>query len=175
MRGRDPDSGEFLAPSRSEQRREALAVFELAEQLVARTEAELAQLPIPEDLLDPIRHARSITAQIAHKRELQHLAKLMRREETETLDAIRLALDKDKSESRRETALLHHAETWRERLIAEGDEALTELLSEYPGIDRQHIRQVIRKAQRERQKNTPPHGQRELFRILRAAEPDAES
>jgi ribosome-associated protein len=29
MRGKDPDTGEFLAPSRSEQRRAALDVLEL--------------------------------------------------------------------------------------------------------------------------------------------------
>ena len=167
MRGRDRDSGEFLAPSRSERRRLALAVFALAERLAACTDAELARLPIPDGLLEPIRHTRSITAQVAHKRELQHLAKRLRREDDPTLEAIRAALEHDKAEARRETAALHRAEAWRERLIAEGDAALAELLGVHPDLDHQHLRQLIRKAQRECAQDTPPHAQRELFRALR--------
>ncbi len=169
MRGRDPDSGEFLAPSRSERRREALAVFDLAERLAVCSDAQLARLPTPEHLLDPIRHARGIHAQIARKRELQHLAKLLRREPAELLDAVRAALEHDKAPARRESSLLHRAEVWRERLIEDGDAALDDLIAAHPdvGTERQRLRQLIRLARRERERSSPPHGQRELFRALR--------
>ena len=42
MRGRDEETGEFLSPSRSQNRREALEVLALGEKLVALTEAQLA-------------------------------------------------------------------------------------------------------------------------------------
>ena len=69
--------------------------------------------------------------------------------------------------ARRETAALHRVEAWRERLIADGDAALAELLAEYPHADRQHLRQLVRNASEERNRNKPPHAFRELFRELR--------
>ncbi len=166
MRGRDPETGEFYSPSRSQQREDALEVRELAERLVALTAAKLAKLPIPEDLMPHIVETQRITSHIAHKRQLQYLAKQMRREDDEVLAAIRDAMEEGGDASRRETALLHRAEHWRDRLLAESD-ALTELLEEHPQADRQRLRQLIRNAADERTKNKPPRAYRELFRELR--------
>jgi len=160
------DEGDW-GPSRSEQRREALAVLELAQRLVEQTEARLAQLPMDEDLRELVRDSRRITAQIARKRQVQYLAKHMRRREPEALAAIRAALDHDRTDHLREAQSLHAVEHWRDRLIAEGDAALTELLDAHPDADRQHLRQLARNAHQEKLKNKPPHAFRELFRELR--------
>ncbi|HEX7803008.1 MAG TPA: ribosome biogenesis factor YjgA [Pseudoxanthomonas sp.] len=167
MRGTDPETGEFLGPSRSEQRREALDIRSLAEKLVALAPAHLGKLPIPEELLEHIHETQRITSHIAHKRQLQFLAKQMRRESDETLDAIRDAMEVGGDAARRETAVLHKVETWRARLLEDGDAALADLLSEFPTADRQHLRQLVRNAGEERKKNKPPHAFRELFRELR--------
>lgn len=167
MRGRDPETGEFYSPSRSQQREDALEVRSLAEQLVALTPAKLAKLPIPEDLMPHIVETQRITSHIAHKRQLQYLAKQMRREDDAVLEAIRDALEAGGDAARRESALLHRAEHWRDRLVGEGDAALTELLEEYPQADRQKLRQLVRNAAEERAKNKPPHAYREIFRELR--------
>lgn len=160
------EAGDF-GPSRSEERRDALAVLDLAKRLVEQPEARLQQIPMDEDLRDLVRAAQRITAQIAHKRQVQFLAKHLRREEAEALDAIRAALDHDKSDHRREAQALHQVEYWRDRLVAEGDAALTELLDKHPAADRQHLRQLARNAHQEKLKNKPPHAFRELFRELR--------
>ena len=131
MRGRDTETGEFLSPSRSQQRRDALAVFDLAERLVAMGERELSAVPMPEDLRGLVRDSRRITAQIARKRQLQFLAKIMRREDDEVIDAIRRALERDRDETRRDTARLHRLEATREHLLAEGDEALALSLADH--------------------------------------------
>jgi len=167
MRGRDDDTGEFFGPSRSQQRREALDVLALAQKLVALSPAQLGRLPIPEALLPHIAEARRITSHIAHKRQLAFLAKQMRREDDEALDAIRDALDENGEAARRETAALHRVEAWRDRLMSEGDGALAALLDEHPAADRQHLRQLVRNAIEERNRNKPPHAFRELFRELR--------
>ena len=167
MRGKDPETGEFLSPSRSQQRREALEVLELARQLSEMTPQQVARLPVPDNLIPHIDETRRITSHVAHKRQLQFLAKQMRREDDETLEAIRDALDVNGTAARVEAALLHRAESWRERLMADGDAALAALLDEYPHADRQHLRQLARNAHDERLKNKPPHAFRELFRELR--------
>lgn len=178
MRGNDPETGEFLGPSRTQQRREALEVRSLSEKLVALAPAQLSKLPIPDDLLEHIFETQRITSHIAHKRQLQYLAKHMRRESDETLEAIRDAMDVGGDSARRETAILHRVETWRARLLDNGDAALGELLDEYPSADRQRLRQLVRNAGEERLKSKPPHAYRELFRELRELvvqdEPDDE-
>lgn len=167
MRGRDEETGEFRGDSRSQNRREALAVLALCEQLVALTPAQLAKLPVPEDLLPHIRETKRITSHIAHKRQLAFLAKQVRREDDETLDAIRDALDEKGDASRREIAAMHRVEAWRDRLLADGDAALAELLDSYPAADRQLLRQLVRNTLEERKRNKPPRAFRELFRELR--------
>ena len=166
MRGIDEESGEYLSPSRKQNRREALEVLSLAEALVALSENQLGKLPIPDTLLPHIADARRITSHIARKRQLAFLAKQMRREDDATLEAIRDAMDAGGTAARIETALLHRAETWRARLLDEGDGALAELLDAYPA-DRQRLRQLVRNALAERAKNKPPAAFRELFRELR--------
>ncbi|MEQ1513638.1 MAG: ribosome biogenesis factor YjgA [Lysobacteraceae bacterium] len=167
MRGKDFETGEFLSPSRSQQRREALEVLELARRLSELTAQQIARLPVPERLIPHIDETRRIPSHGAHKRQLQFLAKQMRREDDETLEEIRDALDSSGESARLETAMLHRAEAWRERLMADGDAALTELLDEHPHADRQHLRQLARNAHEEKLRNKPPHAYRELFRELR--------
>ena len=167
MRGRDEETGDFLGPSRTRQRQAALDVLALGQQLVALTPAQLDKLPIPEGLRPHIAETQRIASPIARKRQMAFLAKQMRREDDETLDAIRDALDAGGEASRRETAMLHRAETLRERLLTDGDAALTELLAEHPNADRQRLRQLVRNAAEEKAKNKPPHSYRELFRELR--------
>ena len=44
-----------------------------------------------------------------------------------------------------------NAETWRERLLAGGEPAMDAFLTEYPGVDRQRVRQLVRNAQKAQQ------------------------
>ena len=175
MRGRDEDTGEFLAPSRSEQRRAALDVLALGERLATLTPTQLAKLPVPESLLPHFAVTRRMSAHGARKRQVAFLAKQMRRQDDETLDAIRDALDEKGEAARQETAAMHRAEAWRERLLDDGDAALSELLEAHPGADRQGLRQLMRSALEERRKDKPPRAYRELYRAIRALEgPDTD-
>ena len=167
MRGVDEESGEYLGPSRKQNRREALEVLALAEALVGLPEGRLAKLPVPDSLMPHIADTRRITSHIARKRQMAFLAKQMRREDEATLEALRDALDAGGEAARIDTARLHRAEQWRLRLLDEGDTALAALLDEYPNADRQKLRQLVRNALAERAKNKPPAAFRELFRELR--------
>ena len=168
MRGRDEDTGEFFSPSRSANRRAALDVLELAETLVGLSAAQLARLPIPDEVMPHIRETQRISSYGARKRQLAFLAKQMRRQDDAALDAIRDAMSKDGEAARRETAALHRVEALRDALLGfEGDAAMTELLAEHPHADRQHLRQLVRNAHEERKRNKPPHAFRELFRELK--------
>ncbi|HNR91212.1 MAG TPA: ribosome biogenesis factor YjgA, partial [Dokdonella sp.] len=119
----DPtDDDTFDGPSRSQLRREALAVFALAEALVALPDAELVRMPLDADLVDEVRRARAVSQQIARKRQVQFLAKQMRRLDEDALAPLRAALAHDRAQMRRAAADLHHVERWRDRLLADGDD-----------------------------------------------------
>ena len=168
MRGRDEDTGEFLSPSRSQNRRDALDTLALGETLAAMSAAQLARLPIPEELMPHIRETQRMTSYGARKRQLAFLAKQMRRQDDEVLEAIRDAMAKDGDASKRETAALHRAEVVRDGLMGDnGDAAMTDLLAAHPGADRQKLRQLVRNAHEEAKRNKPPRAYRELFREVR--------
>lgn len=166
---RHDDSEEFdledRGPSRSQQRRDALAVFELAERLVALSDTQLKKVPMDDALRAAVQHTRRITQHIARKRETQYLAKLLRRDE-DAVDAIRAHLEVDRETQRRENARFHRLEALRDRLV-DDESALTEVIETYPEADRQQLRQLIRKARDERAAERPPAAYRELFKLLR--------
>ena len=157
----DPD-----APSRGELRRGALDVLALAHALAELSDAQLARLPLQDDLRELVVTSRGVHQHIARKRQLAFLAKNLRTREEE-LPAIRAALDNERDSERRETARLHRVEAWRTRLLGAGDDAITALLAEYPNADRQQIRALVRRASDENKRAKPPAAARELFRLLR--------
>lgn len=160
-----PEEGE--QPSRSARRREALDVLALAKQLVELPPSRVTKLDLPDEVRDEIANVRKITSHIARKRQLLYLAKLMRRHDEEAFAAARASLANDREHGAREAAATHHLETLRERLLGEGDAALSELVAAHPDLDRQRLRALIRQARLEREANKPLHAYRELFRVLR--------
>jgi ribosome-associated protein len=161
------------SPSRSARRREALDVLALAKQLVELPPSRVAKLDLPDEVAEEIGNVRRITSHIARKRQLSYLAKLMRRHDEETFAAARASLANDREAGAREAAATHHLEALRERLLDEGDAALSELIATHPDLDRQRLRALIRQARTEREGNKPLHAYRELFRVLREL-PNAE-
>lgn len=157
-------------PTRTQQRRDALAVLELANQLVELPATRLAKLELPDDVRDEIAHVRRIASHIARKRQLAFLAKLMRRHDSEAFDSVRAALGENRDRQRQETAAMHRMEALRERLLGgDGDTAATELIEQHPNVDRQHLRALIRQARIEKAApNKPPRAFRELFQLLKS-------
>jgi ribosome-associated protein len=159
---------EDYGPSRTQQRREALAVLALASQLVAMQPTRLAKLELPDDVRDEITRTRNITAHIAHKRQLAFLAKVMRRYDDEVFASVRAELGENREKQRQENAAMHRLEAMRDRLIAEDEAALSELIAEHPQVDRQHLRSLVRKARIEKETpNKPPRAYREIFQLLK--------
>ncbi|MBO9663578.1 ribosome biogenesis factor YjgA [Dokdonella sp.] len=169
MHDTDDFDDEFTGPSRSQLRRDALDIFKLAEALASLSDAQLARVPLDEDLLAEVQRTRAITSHIARKRQTQFLAKQLRKQDDEAIEPIRKALAHDRTAAHREAAALHRVEVWRERLLEQGDEALAEFIAAHPAADRQQLRQLVRNALAERKANKPPHAYRELFRALRDA------
>jgi ribosome-associated protein len=153
-------------PSKSARKRAAHAAQDLGEELVRLREAELAALALPEALDEAIRAARRITSRAGLARQRQYIGKLMRDIDTEP---IRAALDARRQADAAETERFKRVEHWRERLVSEGQLALSELKRWRPDIDVEEWSQRINAAQAERSGSGAAAGaSRELFRALRA-------
>ena len=151
-------------PSKSQRRREALQVKDLAASLIALSPARLARIPLDEPLASAISEARRIRSNVARKRQLQFVAKLLRNTDTEPVLA---ALEAFENKARELNASHHRTEAWRDHLLEHGDEALGQLLADRHDVEPQAIRQLMRKARQEAQREKPPAAARGLFRILR--------
>ncbi|QNK02442.1 ribosome biogenesis factor YjgA [Dyella telluris] len=161
----DPDHD--YGPTRTQQRRDALAVLALAVQLVELPQSKLARLELPEDVQREIAQTRRITAHIARKRQLQFLAKVMRRHDTSVYDGVRAALGENRDRQRQETAAMHRLEATRDRLLADPDNAMSDVIAKYPGVDRQHLRSLVRQAKIEKDGNKPQRAYREIYQLLK--------
>ena len=160
----DDDDEEIIYVSKSQLKRESHALQSLGEELVELPSSKLAKIPMPDELAEAVALARKIKQRGGRKRQLQYIGKVMRKIDAEP---IQQAMDALKNDSAKDTARLHKLEQWRDRLLEEGDAALAELLEQQPAADRQHLRQLVRNAQREAKQNKPPKSARELFRYLR--------
>ncbi|QDE38723.1 DUF615 domain-containing protein [Luteibacter pinisoli] len=169
-RPKQDEDEEDLGPSRSEQRRNALDMLKLANQLVELPPSRIPKLNLPEDIIDEIARTRKVTAHIARKRQLAYLAKMMRRHGDEAFTDARAALGEDRDRQRQEAAHMHRLEAARERLLDGGDAPLGELFDKHPELDRQHLRSLVRQARAEREANKPLHAFREIYRILKELE-----
>ena len=151
-------------PSKSERKRQMHARQALGEELASLSNAELAEMPVPAELLEAIAIARRIKSREALRRQYQFIGKLMRKLETGDLeDAMARRREHDHSLTRS----FHELEVWRDRLIAEGMTAIDEFKSEIPAADRQKLRQLSTNARKEIDQGQPPRSSRLLFRYLR--------
>lgn len=148
--------------SKSQRKRDALALRKLGRTLVGLAEAELQKLPLPEPLAQAVRAARALSRS-ALQRQLKYIGRLLREMDAEPIGQ---ALEQVLHGTGQADAEFHRLERWRDRLIAEGDSALEEFLTRFPTADRSHLRQLVRNARKERAQDRSPRAARALFRYL---------
>jgi len=159
----EAEDDEIIWVSKSEIKRDAEELKRLGAELVDLSKNSLDKIPLDEELRDAIELAQKIKKE-GRRRQLQLIGKLLRSREE---DPIRQSLDKLKNRHNQQVALFHKLEMLRDRLIAEGDDAMSAVLNLYPNADRQQLRQLIRNAQKEKEASKPPKAYRQLFQYLR--------
>ena len=150
--------------SKSQKKRDAEALKKMGVELVGLSLDQLNLLPLSDELMRAIVEAKSLKSHGAVRRQAQLIGKLMRSAE---YDAIIEAYTDLLAEGSSQTARFHAVEHWRERLMDEGNLALTELIQAYPSIEVQPLRQLIKKAIDERSKQQHTGASKALFRFLR--------
>ena len=160
----DPDDV-YDGPSKSQKKRDVEALQDMGALLVELPDAQFKRIELPEELREAVAACRKITQNGALRRQKQFIGKLMRSVDPAPIQA---QLDAFSGASAAETAKLHQAEKWRDKLIAD-NEALTLFLNTYSDTDATHLRQLIRNARDEAARSKPPKAFREIFRVIREA------
>ena len=150
--------------SKSRSKRDALALTELGAKLAHLSDAQRARLPLSDAVAQAVAEARRIASFGARKRQIKFIGQLLRREEAAPLID---ALESLEQEGRREAERERRAARRRDQLLENGAPALESLFRDFPRLDRQHVRQLIRNAQREKRQEKPPASARALLRYLR--------
>ena len=166
--------------SKTDLKRESNALQKLGEDLLdLRTDLMqqlLTQGHMPDLLHEAVLAAKKITDFEGKRRQMQFVGKLMRKLDSQQVQAMRDALDVQHNGSAEETQLLHLAEAWRTRLLQD-DSAMEAWQSSYPGTDSQQLRALVRQARKDglpdktavSQGLHPRQGRayRDIFQILR--------
>lgn len=166
MTDRDDEFPEDRAPSRSARKRQTQDVTDLGWQLVGLPEADLAAMPLSENVRDAVMTARRITAHGALARQRLYIGKLLRHEDVEP---IRLALERRGLQNRQRLDREKSIERWRDRLLADEAGAWDELAPQVDPTALREIRALARQARAEHSAERPPAAARKLFRRLREA------
>ncbi len=155
----------YDGPSKSQVKRDHHALQNLAKRLLSLPRSELERLELSAATWIAIDETARIKDVRVLGRHYKRIANLLARDD---MAAVSDLLHGQEHHRKEETNRLHLLEGWRERLIAEGDEALGALLDAYPHVDRHQLRTLIRSARKDRQQGKSGSDRR-LFRFLREA------
>jgi ribosome-associated protein len=165
----DDAFGDDTRPSKSARKRHMHDLQDLGQELAELPASRVATLDLPESLRDALAEYRRTRSHEGRRRQMQLIGKLMRQADE---DPIREAVAAFKLGSAKETLALHHAERWREELLA-SDDALTRWIAEFHDTDVQQLRSLVRAARKDAKAVVPEgevrHGRsyRELFQLVK--------
>ena len=151
--------------SKTQRKKEMLALQELGEKLTTLPANLLAKCQLPAELEQAIEEYKRIPEKRgARKRQLQYIGRVMRDIDPTPIQQV---LDEQGQQAELAKRHFHRLETIRDQLIAGDQATLDEMIREYPDLEIQHLRQLIRQAGKEAANNKPPTAARKLFAYLR--------
>ena len=181
----EADGFDSLPPSRSEKKRQSIALQNMGEELTRLGPQEVKNLDLPADLREALQLYARIGDHEGRRRQMQFIGRVMREIDPAP---IRAMLDARREVSAAATAALHKAEQWRDRLLTADEAELAELvdtlLAARPtqpesdsteeadakqgkkplGAD--ELRALAVAARKEAAENTSPQARRALFRAI---------
>ncbi|MBQ0720466.1 MAG: DUF615 domain-containing protein [Gammaproteobacteria bacterium] len=162
----DSESDEPEVISKSSRKREMTALQKTGEALLTLPAKQFAKVPITAELREALELAATLKNREGKRRQMQLVGKLMRSEDHQKIAEVLASFDEN---SRTFRLQFQRLEKLRDDLIDGDNDALTHILEQHPQLERQHLRQLIRQASKEREQNKGPAASRKLFKYLRLA------
>lgn len=151
--------------SKTEIKREMHQLQDFAQRLIEMSKHQRSRLPLSDDLKDAMVLADKITNKHeALRRHIRHTAKILL--ETD-LEPIHQAIEVMANKHQQETAKFIRLESLRDDLITQGNNAVEALIAEFPNIERQKIKQLIRNAAKEKKAEKLGKHYKNLFTYLK--------
>jgi len=139
--------------SKSQRKRNAHQITELASVLVGMKPRVRAALPLEPAIQDAISHCAEIKAHGARKRQLHFVSKLLR--ESANIDDIQKLVSRPDLQKSSSSANPH--QSFRDQLLTDVAPHVDNLRKNYPEAELQLVRQLVRNAHKEHKKaNTDP-------------------
>ncbi len=150
--------------SKTRRKRQMADLQRLGAELVGLSADQLARIEMPELLRDAVVACRTVTKHEARRRQMQYIGRIMRNIDSAPIAE---ALEGLQSPSKKQTALFHVAEKWRDELLAE-PQAIVRFEREFPHADAHRVRVLIDAVRTERAAKRAPKHFRELFHAINA-------
>lgn len=156
---------EYERPSKSARKRESESLQDLGVALIDMPNALFDALPLPENVRDAVLAARTFTSHGAQLRQRQYIGKLMRKID---VTPIRAAIEAQEEARRTDARRFKRIESWRDRLMREGEGALMEFCATHPQANANELRHLASEARAQAEQKRPSRAARQLFEQLRA-------
>jgi ribosome-associated protein len=153
-----------IRPNKTQIKKEIAELFALAETMSKLSAAHLNSLELPENIHKAVSEVTGMPHTGARKRLLKYIAAQLHKMD---VSPVQEKLARIQSKSAHAVREHHITEQWRDKLIHEGNDALTELFDEQPAADLQQIRQLLRNIKKETETSKPPRSSRLLYRYLK--------
>jgi ribosome-associated protein len=160
------DSNDFFPDkkSKTQKKREMLALQELGEELARLNAEQLAKIPLTDELHEAIRAVQGMSKHGARYRQMQYIGRLMREADVAHIQEV---LDILRNKNNLATAHFHQLEKWRDQLIAGNEEIMNDILRKFSDVDIHHLRQLVRNAQKEQANGKALKTSRGIFGYLK--------
>lgn len=150
--------------SKTQRKKDCDTMQEIGSRMIQLNHEELSQIEMDDELRRAIEEAQRMKSHGALKRQRQYIGKIIRGLDADTLSA---QLDKVLHKHDIHNAEFKRLEKWRDSLLEDGDQAINGFIEHYPLTDRNHLRQLVRNAHREKKANKPPTAYRQIFKYIR--------
>jgi len=154
--------------SKTDVQRSSLEFLQLGTEIAKMGKKQRDRLPLNDDLRTAMVVADKISNKSdAYRRHLNYIAKTLRT--VENIDAIRSIIDVMLNKNNQAEVLVKKIEQLRADLIEQGDDLINETIEQFPSLDRQQMRHLVRNAAKEAKDEKPGRGYKELFQYLKDA------
>ncbi|MBK8816853.1 MAG: DUF615 domain-containing protein [Methylococcaceae bacterium] len=153
-----------VRPNKTKIKKEIGVLFEMGETMSKLSATHLKSLDLPENIHKAVSDVATMPHNGARKRLLKYIAGQLHKLDVSPYQEKLARIQNKSAHSVREHHIVEH---WRDRLIHEGNDAITELFDEQPSVDLQHIRQLLRNIKKETETAKPPKSTRLLYRYLK--------
>ncbi|GAA71458.1 MULTISPECIES: ribosome biogenesis factor YjgA [unclassified Pseudoalteromonas] len=159
---------EIIYVSKSELKREAQEFHQLGSEIAKMGKKQRERLPLNDDLKEAMVVADKISNKSdAYRRHLNYIAKTLRT--VENIEEIKAIIDVMLNKNNQAEVMIKKIEQLRSDLIEQGDDLINETIEQYPALERQKMRQMVRNAAKEVKAEKPAKGYKELFQYLKDA------